>query len=101
MKEWSTRQLRSYLDAHGIEYQPPYPPSLKDRHYHKYLLKVLARHGRYRPDQVCKMNPAAVVEFKPKPLTLQLSCPVCMTNIRLDGGCRCTDGERFDGFTGV
>lgn len=101
MKEWSTRQLRSYLDAHGIEYQPPYPPSLKDRHYRKYLLKVLARHGRYRPDQVCKMNPAAVVEFRPGPLWVQVSCPVCMAILSPTGEYRCTDGERFDGFTGV
>lgn len=100
MKEWSIRQLRSYMDAHEIEYQSPYPPMLKDKHYHRYLLKVLARHGRYRPDQECKMR-----ELKPMrhPLAnkihVSLICPTCLYPVREDGACDCTDGERFDGGT--
>lgn len=100
MKDWTSRQLRSYMDAHCIEYQPPYPPLLKEKHYQRYLLKVLARAGRYNPKDECTMAPRkhiSYIEFKSPIVTM--ICPFCAKQVSDMGECECTDAEKYDGGT--
>ena len=66
---------------------------LKEKHYQKYLLKVLARAGVYRPDQACGMR-----EIKPSgyipPMIVTIICPICMKPFR--AGCDCQEGDQYN-----
>jgi len=102
MKDWTSRQLRSYMDAHGIDYQAPYPPQLKEKHYQRYLLKVLSRAGKYNPKDECSMAPRrhmGMIEFKAPIITM--ICPFCAKQVSITGECECTDAEQHDGGTAL
>ena len=80
MKDWKPRQLKSWLDAHGVEYGAQ-PPELKDRHYVKYLLATVERSRSNMP------KPSSEIEIKAENLSaseaftgLLIVCPVCMAN---------------------
>ena len=92
--KWSVRQLQSYMDAHEMCYQQKSHPMLMERHYKKYLLRVIARHQVKNENQKASkwdgwFNPKiwGPDDWSPKPLVV---CPRCLQPVGEDGECDCT-----------